>query len=85
MFDTGFKDKNGIKIYKGDIVLSKYFDERIDEWIKVIGIDNGYWKPLLCNIIGHGWSLEIIGDIRNNPELMKKLLEREKRKQGVKA
>ena len=77
--DTGLKDKNGEKIFEGDILVcessggTKYFtDVRYDGGalsIDVIDLD--------YDITAIGWamkdyllSVEIIGNIHDNPELM---------------
>ena len=78
---TGLKDKNGKEIYEGDIILtvatSDYPEDTgikkviwNDDWFQFQTIihDNGYGLPLLW---GGYKSLEVIGNIYENPELVK--------------
>lgn len=83
---TGLKDKNGVDIYEGDIVLlhnkSKYTKE--EYWFPVYKIE--YYKTgFKCQYVGGGLpvdniefnfihypnNLEVIGNIYENPELLK--------------
>lgn len=70
---TGLKDKNGKEIYEGDIVVNTYYDD--GEMYKVLWVDDSvafgmeslddmelYKLPLE--------SLEVIGNIHDNPELL---------------
>lgn len=70
---TGLKDKNGKEIYEGDIVVNTYYDD--GEMYKVLWVDDSvafgmeslddmelYKLPLE--------SLEVIGNIHENPELV---------------
>ena len=63
---TGLKDKNGKEVYEGDIVTLQ------QSYVKPIAV---YWNeemtgyyPLLSE---RGHNLEVIGNIHENPELLK--------------
>lgn len=67
---TGLKDKKGVEIYEGDIVNSNYFKNASVVfwrygWHFNAGKDNHY----SFNTASH--SFEVIGNIHENPELLK--------------
>ena len=75
-FPTGLKDKNGHKIYEGDIVLDYYDrdDVFIVEWDKdtasFILTDTEHILNVSFDNFYPDKDLEIIGNIHNNPELL---------------
>ena len=75
---TGLTDKNGVKIFEGDI-LGGYLDDNYPENQTVMEVVwcNYWWgtKEIGCDPDPLEWEdgemLEIIGNIHDNPELMK--------------
>jgi uncharacterized phage protein (TIGR01671 family) len=75
---TGLQDKDGVDIYVGDIVLC-YPDEVDTQYIRVVESDNntpdigittnGRSGLILCKTSTH--LIQIIGNIHQNPELIK--------------
>ena len=72
---TGVKDRNGRRIFEGDIVdvydaFGKLDEERLTvEWNKLFSC----WRIGMTNLYGsiHVASYKIIGNIHDNPELLK--------------
>ncbi|BBM35396.1 YopX family protein [Pseudoleptotrichia goodfellowii] len=81
---TGLKDKNGVEIYEGDIVLINLTSSKIEK--AIVKFKNGAFVGELINKDDYIYifhfdfkkeDFEVIGNIFENPELME-LIENEK-------
>jgi uncharacterized phage protein (TIGR01671 family) len=79
---TGLCDKNGVKIFEGDIVNAGYENANgsfFHYYSVMFSIDNGSWEiynkelhfKRLTQITIVKNSIEVIGNIHDNPELLK--------------
>ena len=75
---TGMTDKNGAKIFEGDIVHFEYqgTNKGLHGSGKVVcedckfALEWGWHKEIVCLTNFHGGTFEVIGNIYDNPELM---------------
>ena len=72
---TGLTDKNGIKIFDGDIV--RLYDDSEDELTNGVVVCNADFCSFCVSINGHEdvmlmahWQYEVIGNIYDNKELL---------------
>lgn len=66
---TGLKDKNGKRIYEGDIIFPDYWDKRaIVKWNDSV---TGFYPFNMGDYSVCSDELEVIGNIFENPELLK--------------
>jgi uncharacterized phage protein (TIGR01671 family) len=74
---TGLKDKNGKEIYEGDVLKINLYD---DEWITkvrnylgtlIIDIEGCDWNTTALSFLDDEAETEVIGNIYENPELLK--------------
>ena len=71
---TGLTDKNGVKIFEGDIVTYpvgiRRYKGKIIFWCATFCIEHFYPKDLITTLDDCATDCKIVGNIYNNPELL---------------
>ena len=63
---TGLKDKNGVKIFEGDIVVCNRYEEKVDYLVLLKDL-----RDLPSELYGSSLNYrEVVGNIYENPELL---------------